>query len=166
MDLVGCFGAFDLSLSGGMDDEKLAADGQLAASLRRLANMLGLNRGNLSADFARCYKAAQAVFQKKRCSRQEAWATAFRIVTGSRGQSQMPALGHVLQRYLGWGISTSGVEHGFARMRRLLEHRGSSTDDAKAHWMVLSEAFDNSNESDLIVAQAQEFWCENYRIAR
>ena len=75
----------------------------------------------------------------------------------------MPALGHVLQRYLGWGISTSGVEHGFARMRRLLEHRGASTDDGKLNWMVLSEALpDNSNESDSTIARAQEFWCENY----
>ena len=52
-------------------------------------------------------------------------------------------------------------------MRRLLEPRGSATDSARAHWMVLSEAFDHySNESDLIVARAQELWCENYRIAR
>ena len=61
MDLVGCFDVFDLSLSGGVD-KKLAADGELAASLRRLANMLGLNRDNLSADFACCYRAAQTLF--------------------------------------------------------------------------------------------------------
>ena len=68
MDLVGCFDVFDLSLSGGVD-EKLAANGESAASLRRLANMLGLNRDNLSADFTRCYKAAQAVSTNKRCIR-------------------------------------------------------------------------------------------------
>ena len=132
MDLVGCFDAFDLSLSGGMDDEKFAADGRLAESLRRLASMLGLSQVNLSVDFARCYKAALSVFKTKRCSRQEAWASAFRLLTGNRGQSQLPALGHVLQRYRGWGISTRGAEHCFSRIRRLPEHRGSEAENTKA----------------------------------
>ena len=163
MDLVGCFRAFDLSLSGG----ELAVDGELAASLRRLAHMLGLSRDNLTADFARCYKAAQAAFKQKRCSRQEAWTTAFRVLTGKRGQMRMPALGHVLQRYLGWGISTSGVEHSFARVRRLLEYRGSATADTKESWMVLSEPRPDNSECDSIIARAQEIWCEKYtKVAR
>ena len=57
MDLVGCFGVFDLSLSGN-DDRKLTADGELAESLRRLANMLELSQDNLCAEFAHCYKVA------------------------------------------------------------------------------------------------------------
>ena len=142
--------------------QPLAADGELAAVRGRVANMPGLSKDNLSADFARCYKAAQAVFKTRRCSRQEAWTYAFRTLTPNRGHSRMPALGHVLQRYLGWGISARGVEQVVAHMRRRLEHRGSASESAEETWLVLSEARpDDSHESDWIISRAQEFWCES-----
>eukprot|EP00974_Lingulodinium_polyedra_P070154 6788048-Lingulodinium_polyedra.AAC.1 len=60
--------------------------------LERLANMLGVCRHALVAEFARCYPAPLSVFRKRRCSRREAWATGFRSLTANRTQ-KMCALG-------------------------------------------------------------------------
>ena len=73
---------------------------------------------------------------------------------------KMPALSHVLQRYFGWGISTSGVEHGFAAQRRLLQHRGSASEETKLNWMVLSGALPAGDEVDFVITGAQEVWCK------
>eukprot|EP00974_Lingulodinium_polyedra_P033427 3213468-Lingulodinium_polyedra.AAC.1 len=67
---------------------------------------------------------------------------------------------------MGWGISGSGVGHGFSAQLRLLQFRGPAPDETKMHWMVFSMSLPADKEVDVMVGRAQELRCESYGIAR
>jgi hypothetical protein len=104
------------------DDPELVAAcaTERAAAFARLATAFGVDEVALTEQFNKCLPTARHRAMHYGCSNAEAWK--FAAFGGAR-HMKMNSLLSVLQRYLGFGISTSGVEHTFSTMRDALAHR-------------------------------------------
>ncbi len=164
-DIVAALRVFDLARSttlGGREGNTLPAES--GAYLKRLANVFGEDLEQLRREYARCLPAALAQVKRTQCGNREAWTTA---VQSSASQAQpMRALKAILQRYLGWTMSTSGVEQSWACVRRLLAHRALAQEDTELRLLVLATPLPPEVEINTIVGRAQEHWCLNYGASR
>ena len=101
-DLVHAFSAFDLTYAANELNE------EMRDSLRHLSLQFRVDEETLQREFTRVMPLARAQMTRYNCSSQEAWRRA------AANRRDCTSLQFVLQRAIGWGVSTSGVERNFA----------------------------------------------------
>ena len=99
------------------------------------------------------------------CSNGEAWKFAAKRVAR---RMTMDSLVTVLQRYLGFGMSTTGVEHTFATVRDALAHRSHADLRKVKRLLVLTRQcpMQDSEFVTTIVREAREIWMTLHSPAR
>ena len=149
------------------DDPELVAAcaTERAAAFARLATAFGVDEVALTEQFNKCLPTARHRAMHYGCSNAEAWK--FAAFGGAR-HMKMNSLLSVLQRYLGFGISTSGVEHTFSTMRDALAHR-KQADLRKVRRLLLLKREAQMQDSGFvtrIVGEAREIWMALHSPAR
>jgi hypothetical protein len=169
--LLRAFAAFDLR---DVNDKDLAANARnLSAhqeNLERLAHAFKVPGGGamLRAQLADHQPIAASIAKETRCDNRVAWQRALERTQKTHVSKQTypaSALGPVLQRYVAWTASSSGVEQNFSIAERLrLSHTPASADKEAES---LKAAFDKRPAEHLEVsARAQEIYADVFGAMR
>jgi len=136
-----------------------------AAVFNRLATAFGVNELALIEQFNKCLPIARHQAMHTGCSNSEAWKFA---ALGSKRRMNTDCLLTVLQRYVGFGMSTTGVEHTFATVRDALAHRSQADLRTVKRLLVLTRQFpmQDSELVTTIVGEAREIWMTLHSPAR
>ena len=103
-------------------------------AVERLAQVFGVCPAELEQDLVRWRPVAEQVRKDTLCGNKEAWSRAMQPLLQNRARQCQPrscdarALITVLQRYVAWCVSTSGIESVFSASDRLMRTRGASTE--------------------------------------
>ena len=155
-DLVHCFWIFQLANQQGKIASSDLMTPERLRAIRRLAQAFQISADALAAQWAFFMPLAQKHLQQTVCTNREAWQHA--VCSRPRGQ---PAdeITSVLLRYLGWAISTTGVEHTFAHVRRVLAHRGSCSPHSSYRMLKIIEPMPTNQKVLMaIVDVARDTW--------
>ena len=136
-----------------------------AAVFNRLATAFGVDEVALTEQFNTCLPIARHRATVLGCSNGEAWKFAAKRVAR---RMTMDSLVTVLQRYLGFGMSTTGVEHTFATVRDALAHRSHADLRKVKRLLVLTRQcpMQDSEFVTTIVREAREIWMTLHSPAR
>jgi len=164
-DLIHAFGVFaalDLNVAS-HDEPDYALD--WVKSLRRLAKAFGLEEERVQVEFAKCLPIVKRRVKKLNEPVRDAWKYALENVCVQ--SSSCEALKSIVYRYVGWGLSTSGVERNFSTARTVLQHRNLSS-----IWkcrVTLEMAAGMPEDPTLVkenIPVAQEIWALLYGTAK
>lgn len=123
-DLIHAFWVFSaLDLQMQSHDELDVPD--WVSSLERLSKAFGLNGERVCREFAKCLPIVKRRVKQLNEPVKEAWKFALERARVERRSCD--ALRHIIYRYVGWGLSTSGVERNFSSARTVLQHRNPAT---------------------------------------
>jgi len=136
-------------------------------AVQRLAQVFGVCPSALEQDLVRWRPVAEQVRKDNRCGNKEAWSQAMHPLLQKRKSQprdcDASALLTVLQRYLAWSVSTSGIESVFSASDRLMRTRGSSTElfDEKVLRLVAARNKDFLDTQD-VLNRARAIWSTRY----
>jgi hypothetical protein len=124
---------------------------------RRLATAFGVDEHALTEQFNKCLPIAQRRAGSLGHTNGEAWKFAAHQVAK---REKMDSLITVLQRYLGFGMSTTGVEHTFSTVRDALAHRSEADLKNAKRLLVLTRkcSLQDPVFVSTIVGEAREIW--------
>ena len=127
------------------------------ACFKRLATAFGVNEHALTEQFNKCLPIAQRRAGSLGYSNGEAWKFAAHRLAK---RLNMDSLITVLQRYLGFGMSTTGVEHTFSTVRDALAHRSQADLKNAKRLLVLKRKCSMQDPVlvSTIVGEAREIW--------
>ncbi|MFM6390883.1 MAG: hypothetical protein ACKPFH_00080, partial [Dolichospermum sp.] len=136
--------------------------------LHRLAAALNVDGGALCAEIADHRPIAAAIAKETGCDNRRAWQKAVertQATTASREVHPASALVRVLQRYLAWTCSNSGVEQSFSVAERLRFGRGPASEATEA--LQLRAALDKRpDEAAQVCARAREMYAAVFGVRR
>ncbi len=149
---------------GGIDED------EHHASLRRLCKAFEVHFEDALDQFNDYVRLAAQRFRAiSECSNTDAWRWA--LSKPMRGHP-CDAILHIFTRYCAYGISTTGVEHAFARAKKELVHRSSGRnphDGDAVDLLILKLKQDRpSDETDRarVIGRAREIWVTAYGMSR
>ncbi len=174
-ELTQSFAIFDLTKSnrvrqdGGADEDEHHTS-LLKTRLRRLCKVFEVRFADALDQFNDYVRLAAQRFRSfSECSNTEAWRWA--LSKPMRGH-RCDAILHIFTRYCAYGISTTGVEHAFARAKKELVHRSSgrnSHDTDAVDLLMLKLKQDRPSDETgrtRVIGRAREIWVAAYGMAR
>jgi hypothetical protein len=165
-DLIHSFWIFNVTGSraktghGYVDDHPAmvaACATERVACFKRLATAFGVDEHALTEQFNKCLPIAQHRAGTLGHSNGAAWKFAVHRLAK---RMKMDSLSTVLQRYLGFGMSTTGVEHTFSTIRDALAHRSQAELKNVKRLLVLTRLCSMQDPAfvSTIVGEAREIW--------
>ena len=159
-ELVNAFWVFKLAKESSVPDQHRVTSERMVA-FRRLGQTFALDPEALARQWIVLQPIAQKQQRQTACSNREAWQHAARCKPRQLAAAELT---HVLIRYLGWAISTSGVEHTFAQCRRVLAHRGSCSPRTALRFLRIIEPMPGDLVAlNALVLAAQDAWVARHR---
>ncbi len=161
--MIHAFHVFALAKAGAGGAEE-ADPTEVKQCLARLAYCFNVPSFELAQQFDRLRPIAVAHHNRTGSTHRDSWQYAWL----HRGRNvDASALQRALQAYLGWGVSTSGVERSFAVARRLLLHRERASDAVMFNTMKLAQPMPTAEqEVQRTIGLARELWAAQYGTAR
>ena len=145
-------------------------DRENSVAVKRLAQVFEVCPIQLEQDLVRWRPVAEQFQRDRRCGNKEAWTLAMQPIFRSKARGREGvALITVLQRYVAWCVSTSGIEQVFSASERLMRTRGSASEklEERILRLVSARGKDIGNKQS-ILQRARAIWSQrnNRRMTR
>lgn len=148
-ELLNAFRIFNVS----KDPE---ATHDMERAFHRLAKVFGLDKERLAEEFRKCLPIARQRVTHLGHHLRQAWSYAV-----DHPRFDTSQLRQIVYRYLGWGLSSSGVERAFATARDVLSQRAKASNKV---WRITLEMASGPPENEEAlrntIGTAQEIWAK------
>ena len=139
------------------------ADGiDFDADFARLAATFGVNTNCLKSEFEAVQGIAEHIFQSEQVSSRDAWCQAVRKIStrsDSRERTPTQTLRKILERYLVWTVSTSGVEQNFSLAKWICySRRAGMTEQRELDEIQIASSPLGKADSLVLIQEAQTLW--------
>ena len=153
-----------------LPDNRADIPRQLKSSIddrvRRLATFFKLEFGELQQEFADMFQLAASIKDglADQCNF-EAWRMA--VENMEKRKQPVAALRRPLEAWIGWSISTSGVEQDFSKLRNVLENLSHNGPEAIVNdLMIVISGSTTAAEDTADIAEARALWAKHFGAAR